>query len=183
MKNAAIAAGAGLVSLLALGLGHSLGGAERDAADHLAAREASEQIRRLQDQLAGRHGAASVASAATTSAPLDLGGTLAEAQAQLKAAQAKLQALEGEAREALTKAEAKADALVAQAKSDAAAAQQEVKAGQAKALAAKEQAVRDAKAESAKLRAEVVSLREEVRKLNDRIGKLEALEKVKLPKW
>lgn len=182
MKNVAIVAGTCALSFVGLGLGHSLGSSERDAAERLELREASEKIKRLEDQLAGQ-GATPAPSEGGSEAPADLGGALADAQAKLEAAQAKLASLEAEGREALAKAEAKVEALESQAKERAAAVRQEIEAGQAQALAAKEQALRDAKAESAKLRQEVAELKEEIRKLNDRIGKLEALEKVKLPGW
>lgn len=182
MKNAAIAAGACLTSILALCIGHALGTAERAAEESLSAREANERIRRLQDQLAGAGNSAPVVSDAP-GPPLNLGGALADAQRRLDEATKKLAALEGEARAALEKAQAKANELVSQVRQEAAAGRATLQRGQAQALAAKDGALRDAKGEAAKLRGEVRSLREEVRKLNDRLGKLEAIQKIKIPRW
>lgn len=203
MKQGVLIGAAGLAaSILGLGLGHSLGSAERGADASVELRSAQEEIRRLQDRLAGAAAVPS-ASSAESNAPLDVGGAIGDAQARLEAATKKLAQLESESRAALAKADAKADALQAEAKQRADAAQAELQRAKteakaelqranaeakaeferahASALASKDQALKDAQAESAKLREEVRALREEVRKLNERIGTFEKLQKVKLP--
>lgn len=188
MKQPAVWGAIGVVSLVVgAAAGHSLGAAERDAAEAFEVRAAEEKAKRLEDRLIGLGQAPPSATSGPAEPAADLGGLanqaqqeLAELKKQLADAQTKAQELadkaDARAKEAMAKADARAKEAVARADQQAEAARAQLQATHRKTLAEKDRALAQAQEESRKLQEEVRKLREEVRKLR---ATVEAIQKTK----
>ena len=188
MKQPAIWGAVGVVSLvIGAAAGHSLGAAERDAAEAFEVRAAEEKAKRLEDRLIGLGQAPASASTEPGEPVADVGGLarraeqeLAELKQKLAETQAQAKALvseaEAEARAALDQADARAKEALVRAEGQAETTRAELQAAHQRSLAEKDQALAQAQRESQKLQQEVRELREEVRKLR---ASVEALTKTK----